>query len=115
VTSGGDMSKDSASEDDENGISLRLGAQRALLGNVPHSLRSASVEYRGTDIACCFVFDGDPTEDDKDLLNCAATEILADYREPYTISEEYLAIPAPIKAPCLRYIVFKRHETSVAT
>ena len=104
------MSESDALGHDEKGILLRLSAQRALLGNIPPSLRCASVEYRGTDIACRFVFDGEPAEDDKELLSCAATEIIADYSEPFTISEEYLAIRQPAEAPYLRHIVFRRHE-----
>jgi hypothetical protein len=100
--------------DDPHGIGLRLSAQRALVGNVPGSLRSVSVEYRGTDIACRFIFDGEPSEEDQELLTCAATEIIADFKEPYTISEEYLAVPCPGEMTYLRHVVFKRHEAYAA-
>lgn len=108
------MSGNSAPKSDEYGISLRLSAQRALLDNIPASLRCASLEYRGTEIVACFVFDGEPTDDDRELLSCASSEIISDYPAPYTMSEEYLAIPYPAKIPFLRHIVFKRHEGEVA-
>jgi hypothetical protein len=96
--------------DDPDGIKLRLSAQRALLGNIPKSLRSASIEYRRTEIACRFIYDGEPANHDKGLMSSAAAEIIADFRDPYTISEEHLAILYPQEMTCLRHIVFVRHE-----
>lgn len=104
------MSSDTSPTHDDYGVALRLSSQRALLGNVPVSLRCVSVEYRGTEIACRFVFDGEPDEEERGLLGCAATEIIADYPEPYTLSEEYLAIPSPADVPYLRHIIFMRYE-----
>ncbi len=104
------MSESDRSKIDEFGIDLRLSSQRALLGNIPTTLRSASVEYRDTEIACRFVFDGEPSEYDRELLSCAASEIIADYNDPYTISEEYLAVQYPSEMKYLQHIVFARHE-----
>ncbi len=105
------MNKLDVPQEDPYGIDLRLSAQRALLSNIPKTLRAASLEYRGTDIACRFIFDGEPTDYDRDLLSCAAAEIIADYNEPYTISEEYLAMPCPVEITHLHHIVFLRDET----
>jgi hypothetical protein len=102
-------------KDDENAIGLRLSAQRALWGNVPTTLRAASVEYRGTTVACRFIFDGAPSEDHRELLSCAATEILADHREPYTLDEEYLDVPYPAEMEHLRYLVYLRYEPPSAS
>ena len=107
------MNSHASTEHDDHGVALRLSSQRALLGNVPSGLRCASVEYRGTEIVCRFIFDGEPDEVAKAMLGCAAAEIIADYPEPYTISEEYLAIPSPADMPYLRHIVFMRHEGEV--
>jgi hypothetical protein len=95
---------------DQHAITLRLSAQRALLGNIPANLRSASIEYRGTEIACRFIFYAAPSDDDKELLSCAAAEIISDFPDFYTVSEEYLAIPSPLKITHLGHIVFLRHE-----
>lgn len=95
---------------DTDGVDLRLSAQQALLGNIPASLRAVSVEYRAHQIACRCVFDGPPTEDDQELLSCAMTEMLADYREPYTLEEEYLYLSYPMDMSHLQYLVFWRYE-----
>jgi hypothetical protein len=95
---------------DKQDILLRLSAQRALLGNIPTSLRCVSVEYNSTEITCSFVFDGIPSSDDKELLSHAATLIIADYPETYTINEVYLSIPYLQNMPYLRNIVFMHYE-----
>ena len=89
---------------------LKLSAQRALLGNIPTSLRSASFEYKGTEIACRFIFNGTVSPDDKELLSCAATEVIADYSSPYTVSEEYLDASFPAEMEHLSLLVFLRYE-----
>jgi hypothetical protein len=96
--------------DDSGGIHLRLSAQRALLGNLPKSPRSASIEYRGTEIVCRFIHDGEPASHDKELMSSAIAEIIADFKEPYTISEEHLVVLYPQAMAYLQHIVFKRHE-----
>lgn len=100
------------SPQDAQGVALRLSAQRALLDHVPASLRCASVAYEGTQIQCCFVFDGGESEADRELLSCAATEIIADFPDPYTLHEDYLSVPSPAKAPGLQYLVYRRHEAT---
>lgn len=104
------MSRSDTPANDEHSINLRLSAQRAPLGYVPVSLRSVSVEYRGLAVVCRFIFDGEPTDYDRDLLSCASAEIISDYNELYTIIEEYLALPCTEEMSFLRHIVFERHE-----
>jgi hypothetical protein len=104
------MNIESAPPDDPQAMRLRLSAQRALLGNIPANLRCVSLEYRGTEIACRFVFHAVPSEEEKELLSGAATEIISDYSGPFTISEEYLAVPCPQALPFLRHLVYLRNE-----
>ncbi|MEJ2795952.1 hypothetical protein WAE56_21350 [Iodobacter sp. LRB] len=99
---------------DPSGVKLRLSAQRALCGNVPGTLRSVSVEYHDTVIACRYAFDDGATTSEMELLSCASTEIIADYREPYTITEEFVIVPFPSKPEYLRYLVYMRAEDIVA-
>ena len=92
-------------------IEIRLSAQRALLSHVPVSLRAVSVDANSRKIYYRCIFDGEPTEDEWELLSVAATEMIADFPEPYTIEEEYLYIPHPETMEHLKYVVFLRHES----
>jgi len=91
-------------------VDLKLSGQRALLGNVPGSLRAVSVEFAGNQIEFQAVFDGTPSPEDKELLSECATEILADFPAPFTINEVYLSISAPAKIPHLKNLIYSRYE-----
>jgi hypothetical protein len=96
--------------DDRRDIVLRLSAQRALWGNVPSSLRSVSVEERGTTIHFRAVFSPEATEEDRELLSVAATEVIADFPAPFMLEEEFLEIAPPAEPEHLRYLIFLRAE-----
>lgn len=102
-----------SSDQDEGEIYLRLSAHRAMLGAVFPKLRSVSVEYRGFEIACRFILDVKPTEEEHELLSVAATEIVADYTSPYIISEEFLVMSYPEDMNFLRHLIYLRYETSL--
>lgn len=91
-------------------VKLCLSVQRALWGLIPPSLRAVSVAHDGHIIAFRCIFDGFPSEDDRELLSMAATEIIADFDAPYLIDEEYLAIPYPQPMEHLRYLIYLRYE-----
>lgn len=89
---------------------LRLSALRALLGAIPSSLRAVSVDVDKHTIYYRCIFDDEPTEIERDLLSVAATEVIADFPEPYDIEEEYLVIPKSGKMNHLKHLVFHRYE-----
>ena len=92
-------------------IDVRLYAQRALLGNVPCSLRAVSVEIRGTELHFRAIFDRGASSEDKELLSVAATELISDFPvPPFDISEEYLDSPAPMEMAHLKHLVYLRAE-----
>lgn len=66
---------------------IRLSAQRALLNEVPPTLRAVvlSVEEQSVEVRC--YFDGPISEEDRESISCVETEMLAD-REPH---EEVIA------------------------
>jgi hypothetical protein len=97
---------------DELGIDLRLSGQRALWGNVPTSLRAVSVQVDGNCIRFRAIFDVGATEYDKELLSCAATEIISDFSPPMTIEEEYIEAAAPGEMEHLRYLLFERAQNA---
>ena len=86
-------------EDDKIGVDLRLSAQRALWGHVPQSLRAVSLEMRDTTIFFRAVSEPGATDAERELLSCAATEVIADFSAPTTIEEEFLDVAPPDEAP----------------
>ena len=91
-------------------IELRLSGQRALWGNVPGSLRAASVALDGNRIRFRAIFDVAASSGDKNLLSSAAAEIVADFEAPITIEEEFLDVPAPLEMEHLQNLLFLRAE-----
>lgn len=91
---------------------LLLSAQGALLGSIPCSLRKVTVGWKGTVIMMRCIFDGEISDNDRELLNVAATEILADFHSPYTISFECIRVDAPKETSqyFLKNWVYVRYE-----
>ncbi len=96
--------------DERLDVHIRLSVQRALWGQVPPSLRAVSVDIDEKRVYFRCIFDGEPTEYDWELMSVAATEIIADFRAPYTIEEEYLSIKVPNTMNHLKYLAYLRHE-----
>ena len=101
------------SENIKSNRDVILSASRGLWGNVPPSLRAVSVDVDDQKVYFRCIFDGVPSEDDWEMLSCAATEVIADYPAPYTIDEEYLHIEYPNPMNHLRFMVFLRHEEPI--
>lgn len=91
-------------------VNLLLSAQRALLGQIPPSLRAVSVDVDSRKVYFRCVFDGEPEEDEWELLSCAASKIIADFSDPFVIVEEYWRTPRPERMEHLRHLVYLRHE-----
>ena len=96
--------------DERLDVQIQLSAQRALWGQVPPSLRAVSVDIDEQRVYFRCIFDGEPTEYDWNLMSVAATEIIADFRAPYTIKEDYLSVKVPKEMNHLKYLVYLRHE-----
>jgi hypothetical protein len=72
-------------EDDPHNIHLRLSAQRALLGNIGPSVRAVSVAYRGNSIVVRAFVDPGVTDGERDDLDDAATQVVADFPAGWTL------------------------------
>ena len=88
--------------------SLLISAQRALLGAVPSTLRAVSLGVEGQTIVFRAVFEPGASEDDRELLSVAATEVLADFPAPWTIREEFIDLSAVDSSQNLPLKVFAR-------
>jgi hypothetical protein len=83
--------------DDAQNVRLRLSAQRALLGAVGPSVRAVSVSYMDASIVFQAFVDPEATDLERDALDDAATDVIADFPAGWTlvvtISEEVRDLP----------------------
>lgn len=91
-------------------VDLRLSGQGALLGKVPANLRTASVEFRGSEIVFQAVFSETPTDDEKQLLAECAGYIAGDFPDTYTLDEVHLIVLEPEESPRLKHLLYQRYE-----
>ncbi|PIC87160.1 hypothetical protein CSV72_04070 [Sporosarcina sp. P20a] len=91
--------------------SLALSIHRALFCAIPKNLKGLRVviEENNKLIWQAF-FDAKPTEEEKEVLSIASTEVLADYPDIHTIEEEFLYHPAPLNIQAIEEWAFVRWE-----
>ena len=68
----------------------------------PHFIQELSFEY-----------DGKPTDQVLDACQVAATEVIADFADPWTIDDQHCEVPYPLKLNPLEHLVYLRAEESV--
>jgi hypothetical protein len=93
-------------------IYLKLSAQRALLGAVTRQLRSVSVDLDAERslIRLRFIFDGEPSEWEREIASIASTEIISDFADGWVFDEKFVSCPAPDRMEHLRMLVYLRNE-----
>ena len=99
--------------DNDINVKLRLSIQRALLGVVTRNLRLVTCDWDEKMLTVRFVFDGEPTEWQRELCEVATTEVVADFRVHH-ITTEKLSHPFPenIRPLYLKELVYLRWEPS---
>jgi hypothetical protein len=84
-------------DDDPQQLHLSLSAQRALLGSVGPAVRAVTVGYMANMIVFAAYVDQEISDAEREDLDDAATEVIADYPEGWglevTIREELPALP----------------------
>ena len=71
--------------DDPNLKYLRLSAQRALLGNIGIHVRAVAVSYRGQTIVFDGLMEPEASDQEREDLEDAATDLIADYPSPWVL------------------------------
>lgn len=92
--------------------SILLSLQRALLGHIPHALRSVTVGYKNIDntlIIQCY-FDGEISDEDKETMSEMHTEVLADFSEDTEVKLEIERLDQPEEMTILDDWVYLRKE-----
>lgn len=91
---------------------LLLSLQRGLWGEVHPKLRQASIEAdeREKIIRIRFEYDGAPDTDAREGCSCAATEVMADFSEPWQLDEQHVSAPFPQRLSRLQHLAYLRAE-----
>ena len=87
-----------------------LSVQRSLIGEITPDLRGVTLSLSEKKLNIVSYFDGEISEDDKELTCCAETEVMADYSKDFDIKWEVQRVDFPKKLTCLDRWVFLRKE-----
>lgn len=92
-------------------IKALLSSNRALLGAVAPGLRGVTIEYNSQLFTLRAYFDKGATNEDKELIDIALTEIIADlHNEIKEFQFEPIDLSFPNKMNCLKHWIYLRHE-----
>ncbi|MFJ8261015.1 hypothetical protein ACIQ4I_03505 [Rummeliibacillus sp. NPDC094406] len=98
-----------------NENNLILSTHRALYEAIPPNVRGIICRYENGILIWKVFFDGSYTEDEKELLSCACTEVLSDFPDYIKrVEEQYIKLSYPQKmemAPMSDW-AFKRYENN---
>lgn len=72
-----------------------LSVQRALLGEVPSSLRGVACGWNDKLITLRFIFDGPINPNEEQNMYAAGSEVIADFHAPATIDEQVIRVDSP--------------------
>lgn len=89
---------------------LLLSTMRGLWGIVTPNLRKVSIELVNNVINVNFYYDKEPSENERELAEETATEVIADFTEPYLIACNIETIPFPKKIEQRGHLVYSRYE-----
>ncbi|AQQ68268.1 hypothetical protein Mag101_11910 [Microbulbifer agarilyticus] len=99
----------------EQEIKLMQYAQGALLGEIAPSFRAISFKLSpdGRNLVARFIFDGEASEEAREVASVALTNLLANYSESHrSFKEQMMAVPFPQKMEHLPLLVYLRNEDS---
>lgn len=69
-----------------NNINIKLSIHRAFLGQIRKNIRAIAYDYTNICIFIYAYFDIKPTDKDYEIIDCAVTEIVADF--PQLLSQK---------------------------
>ena len=80
----------------ESNTQLILSGQRALFKGISKNTKAVYAKIQNDTLIWKAYFDEEPTEEEKEILRVAATEIIADFPHIKECSEAYITHPSPI-------------------
>lgn len=75
---------------------LQLSGQKSLYRGITRNVKGVYAKINGTHFIWKVYFDYPPTDEKKELLSMAATEIIADFNEILSADEQYIHHPGNI-------------------
>lgn len=92
---------------------LIISCHYSLLGAIPQKLRGLTVKLDNKILYWTGYFNGEPSEEEKELLSLACTEVVADFPTIKEVKEEYLNHSYPLKMEMLQFWAFLRWENDM--
>jgi hypothetical protein len=89
---------------------LILSCHSALLGAIPTKLRGLTIGIEKDTLFWKAYFDGESTEEEKELLSIACSEVIADFPIINAIKEEYVNCKYPLEMEMLQLWAFLKWE-----
>lgn len=90
-------------------IELKIGLQRALIGEVTENLFAVTAGLQGEWIRIVAYFRGPVSEADVERIATVASEVIGDFPDGYKIEETALSLDDE-DPKCLNFWAFKRAE-----
>lgn len=92
-------------------INVLLSLQRALLGEISPNIRGITCSWDTSIITIHCYFQAEISDDDRESMECVATEVIADFPEHRVILEcKRLDMPASLNPYTLSAWVYRRKE-----
>ena len=93
-------------------IEVLLSLQTALLGEVSPNLRGVTCDWDTSRLVIHCIFDGVILEEDRESMECVATELIAYFPEDYQVLLECIRkdAPQPLQTCMLKKWVYWRRE-----
>jgi hypothetical protein len=89
---------------------LIISCHYSLLGAIPNKLRGLTVKLENETLYWKAYFDREPTEEEKEILRIACSEVIADFPIIKVAKEEYLNYKQPLKMEMMDFWAFLRWE-----
>jgi hypothetical protein len=89
---------------------LLLSGSRALWGVITPNVRKVSIEEKNNIITLHFYYNEEPSEMESELSEDAASEVIADFPEPFLIDCQRYTISYPKKINFAGYLIYARYE-----
>jgi hypothetical protein len=89
---------------------LIISYHSSLLGAIPNKLRGLTVKIENETLYWKAYFDGEPTEEEKEILSIACTEVIANFPIIKVVKEEYINHKLPLKKEMMEFWAFLRWE-----